>query len=170
MRWSFIWKAPARRADVGVGTVLRRRYIKSLHDGDEAVAFAWKGFNEPRSFQIISECHSNLAHSCIDGVLELHELVFAPQRFLDFFPGYQFTGAAGQESQKFSRLVLKLDHPAVLAKLSCLKVQLKGLKADSRVALWWRHVYPYARQVKLRGYYTIVPSKSGPPQNSSDAP
>jgi hypothetical protein len=38
------------------------------------------------------------------------------------------------------------------------------------VALWWRHVCLNARQVKLRGYYTIVPSKSGPPQDSSDAP
>jgi hypothetical protein len=61
---------------------------------------------------------------------------------------------------------LKLDKAAVLAKLSCLEVQLKGLKSDSRMALWWRHVCLNARQVKLRGYYTIVPLKCGLPRTA----
>jgi hypothetical protein len=37
------------------------------------------------------------------------------------------------------------------------------------VEFWWRHVCPNARQVRLRGYYTIVPLQCGPPKSKSDS-
>ena len=65
--------------------------------------------------------------------------VFAGREFLDFLPRYEFPSPAGQQRQELSRLILKLDEAAALAKLSRGKVQLERLKSDSRVLLLWRH-------------------------------
>src|SRR5262245_22717104 len=109
----------------GRAVLFRDLVTDFFNGGDEPIAFARQRFDDLRFAVIILQSFANLLDGRIDGMLELDESVFSPQRLLNISARDQFAGAARQQSQQLCRLVLQSNPLIVFSEFAGPDVQVK---------------------------------------------
>ena len=96
-----------------------------LSPGDKTVAFGWSGRHKARSFRVIIERATNLAHGGVDAALDVDKDTLAPDPFEDFLAGHDLPAAFDQKTQQFEWDAFEMHDPAVAAKLAGVGVQFE---------------------------------------------
>jgi hypothetical protein len=126
---------PAAGRGRGDRAVRRRRHRHRLHGGDETIAAAGQGVDEPRRLRVVAQRLPDLVDAEVQAAVEIHEGVLPPQLLADLLARHHVAGAAGEEEQNLERLGREMDGQALAPELSRSRVHFVDPEAESRRAL-----------------------------------
>ena len=89
-----------------------------LNRANETITAFGESFYVSRMVSIVRQGAANLVDREIDTVLEIDERRISPKAALDFFPGYDLSGALDEKQEDAERLGLKLEQNASLAQFA----------------------------------------------------
>ena len=106
---------------------------------EEAVAATSNGFHEAGALGGVAKGLTDLVDRFVEPVIEIHESVCGPERFLNLLASDDLAGVLEQHRQDLEGLFLKPNSQAVLAQFASSKIQLENPKTEppTRVRVLW---------------------------------
>jgi hypothetical protein len=103
-----------------------------MHVGQEAVAAAGQGLDEPWTPRIVAECRADRCDAEVQAAIELDEGGAAPDVAAKVVPAHDLTGPNHEEREDLQGLSGEMDEAALETQLTGLGVELERTEPQSR--------------------------------------